>query len=441
LKVVHLLGWYFPDSVGGTEVYVEGLCKRLQAAGHDVLVAAPDARGSAPQHYEHDGVPVFRYAIPANPTRDEAHHRVAAPGADALHAWLSQERPDVVHVHSLTTGVGLQEIRAAEQLKSRVIVTCHLPGLGFLCRTGELMQWGRVPCDGVVLPDKCAACSLTRLGMPEPAARVVSAVPVSIGALLRILPGRVGTAIGMSASVAEYQRMQRELFSLLDTFVVLNDTARRMLVADGAAAGKIVVNRLGVSQTGIVRKADPDRAPTAGPVRFGYLGRLDSSKGLRILAQSVRAIPRDVPFELRILGPQLDDAARRFVTELQTTIGDDPRVRFAPSVPASDVPRVLAEIDALLCPSITFENGPTVALEAMAVGTPIIASRVGNLAEIVVDRVSGRLVPAGDVDALANALTEAAVSPSATIDRWRRALPPARTMDDIARDYLALYAA
>jgi len=441
VKIVHLVGWYFPDSVGGTEVYVEGLCKRLQAAGHDVLVAAPDARGSVPQHYEHEGVPVFRYAIPASPTRDEAHHRVAVPGADALHAWLSRERPDVVHVHSVTTGVGLPEIRAAEQLRSRVIVTCHLPGLGFLCRTGELMQWGRVPCDGVVIPDKCASCSLTRFGMPERVARVIGAVPVSIGAVLRSIPGQIGTAIGMSASVAEYQRMQRELFSLLDAFVVLNDTARRMLVADGAAAGKIIVNRLGVSQTGIVRKPDPARAPTASPVRFGYLGRLDSTKGLRVLAQAVTAIPREVPFELRILGPQLDDAARRFVAELRTTIGDDPRVRFAPAVPASDVPRVLAGLDTLLCPSITFENGPTVALEAMAVGTPIIASRVGNLVEIVEDGVSGRLVPAGDAGALAAALTEAAVSPSATIDRWRRALPPPRTMDDIARDYLTLYAA
>ena len=441
MKIAHLVGWYFPDSVGGTEVYVEGLCKRLQAAGHEVLVAAPDARGSAPPHYEHEGVPVFRYVIPANPTRDEAHHRVAAPGADALHAWLSQERPDIVHVHSLTTGVGLPEIRAAEQLKSRVIVTCHLPGLGFLCRTGELMQWGRVPCDGVVIPDKCASCSLTRLGMPEAAARVVGAVPVSIGAVLRSIPGQIGTAIGMSASVAEYQSMQRELFGLLDTFVVLNDTARRMLVADGAAAGKIVVNRLGVSQTGVVRKPDPGRAPTGNPVRFGYIGRLDAAKGLRVLAHAVTTIPREVPFELRILGPQLDDATRRFVAELKTTIGDDPRVRFAPAVSASDVPRVLAELDTLLCPSITFENGPTVALEAMAVGTPVIASRVGNLAEVVDDGVSGRLVAAGDVRALAAALTEAAVSPSATIDRWRRALPPPRTMDDIARDYLALYAA
>ena len=42
MKIVHLLGWYFPDSVGGTEVYVEGLCKRLQDAGHEVLIAAPE---------------------------------------------------------------------------------------------------------------------------------------------------------------------------------------------------------------------------------------------------------------------------------------------------------------------------------------------------------------------------------------------------------------
>jgi hypothetical protein len=45
------------------------------------------------------------------------------------------------------------------------------------------------------------------------------------------------------------------------------------------------------------------------------------------------------------------------------------------------------------------------------------------------------------VRALAAALTDAATRPSATIDIWRRALPNPRTMDDIARDYLALYAA
>jgi glycosyltransferase involved in cell wall biosynthesis len=102
---------------------------------------------------------------------------------------------------------------------------------------------------------------------------------------------------------------------------------------------------------------------------------------------------------------------------------------------------VLADLDALLCPSIWFENGPTIALESMAVGTPVIGSRVGNLAEIVNDGVNGRLVAAGDVAALKAALVDIASHPATTIDRWRRALVAPRTMDDIARDYLDLYAA
>jgi glycosyltransferase involved in cell wall biosynthesis len=245
----------------------------------------------------------------------------------------------------------------------------------------------------------------------------------------------------MSASVVEYREMQRELFGLMAAFVVLNETARRMLIADGAPADKIVVNRLGIGQTGIVRKPDPDRAPTASPVRFGYLGRLDSSKGLLELARAVRRVPQDVRFELQIRGPQLDDATRRFVGELKAIVGSDSRVRFEPGVAARDVPRVLADLDVLLCPSIWFENGPTIALEAMAVGTPVIGSRVGNIAEIVDDGISGRLVPAGDVGALMNALVDVASNPAATIDVWRRSLKAPRTMDDIARDYLALYAA
>jgi hypothetical protein len=51
VTIVPLLGWYFPDSVvGGNEVYVEGLCRRLRAAGYDVLIAAPDSRHVAPEH-------------------------------------------------------------------------------------------------------------------------------------------------------------------------------------------------------------------------------------------------------------------------------------------------------------------------------------------------------------------------------------------------------
>jgi len=441
VKIVHLLGWYFPDSVGGTEVYVEALCRRLRTAGHEVLVAAPRAPGAAPERYEHDGVPVFRYEIAVTPTRDETSHRVPVRGAERLHRFLADERPDILHVHSFTTGVGLPEIREARRLGIRVIATCHLPGFGYMCRSGELMQWGSVPCDGIAIPDKCASCNLTRLGMPQPAARFVGAIPVSLSAALGRIPGRIGTTLGMAGSVREYQTMQRELLGLVDRLVVLNETGRRMLVSNGSPPEKIVLNRLGVSHPRLTAKPGPDRRPTRTCVRFGYAGRLHATKGLVELARAVTAIPRDVAFQLDIRGPLIDESSRRFAARLQTMLAGDPRVTFGPGVPGADVPALLAGYDVLLCPSMWFENGPTIALEAIAVGTPIIASRAGNLAELIDDDVNGQLVTPGDVEAWAGALTRAATNPAGTIDRWRRALRHPRTMDDVASDYLLLYAA
>jgi glycosyltransferase involved in cell wall biosynthesis len=82
-----------------------------------------------------------------------------------------------------------------------------------------------------------------------------------------------------------------------------------------------------------------------------------------------------------------------------------------------------------------------VALEAMAVGTPVIGTRIGALAEIVEDGVNGRLVPPADWRALARALREVAAGAAEIIPRWRAALPPMRTMDDVVDDYVRLYAA
>jgi glycosyltransferase involved in cell wall biosynthesis len=148
-----------------------------------------------------------------------------------------------------------------------------------------------------------------------------------------------------------------------------------------------------------------------------------------------------VDFRLDIRAPMLDADAAAIAARVRRIAAADPRIHFEPAVPSTEIPAVLSTLDALLSPSLWFENGPTIALEAMAVGTPIIATRVGNLAELIQDGVNGRLVDAGDVAQLSAALLEAATSPATTIDAWRRALPPVRTMDDIARDYLAMYAA
>jgi glycosyltransferase involved in cell wall biosynthesis len=438
MKIVHLVGWYFPDSVGGTEVYVEGLCRRLREAGHDILIAGPTTDSSRAGVRVHDHTPVFRYRIDGEPTRDEAYHRVPVRGAAALYDWLDAQRPDLIHVHSLTTGVGLPEIREARRRGIRVVATCHLPGLGFMCRTGELMEHGRQPCDGIVDSARCAACTLTQLGLPRTAAAWVASFPAEASAALTRFPGRIGTALGMRASVREYAVMQRELFDLVDAFVVLNDTARQMLIANGSPAGKIVVNRLGLSQS---TTPAASRRSASRPVRFAYVGRLHRSKGLIVLAEAIRSMSTALEFHVEIRGPALDGESRALRLELQSLLASDRRVTFAPPVAPSAIPSVLSDCDVLLCPSISFENGPTVALEAHAVGTPVVGSRVGGLNELIRDGINGRLLTPGDATEWAVTLSEIAANPEAIVNEWRRHLVPPRTMDDIARDYLSLYAA
>jgi glycosyltransferase involved in cell wall biosynthesis len=436
MKIVHSVGWYFPESVGGTEVYVDALCRRLRAAGHQVTIAAPTLGPG--RSYLHDGLPVFRYSIAAVPTRDEAWQRLPVRGAAALYRWLADERPDLLHVHSLTTGAGLPEIREARRLGIRVIATCHLPGLGFMCRTGELMEAGRVPCDGAVRASRCTACALVRLGLAGPLARAAAVLPDGAAATLGRLPGRIGTTLGMRASVGEYAQMQAELFELVDAFVVLNESARQMLIANGSPAAKIVVNRLGLAHP--VPAHARERSATR-PVRFGYIGRLHRAKGLIPLATAIRSIPVAVDFTVEIRGPAFDADSRDLLRELREIAAGDRRIVLAPAVAPNEVPAALSRLDVLLCPSVSFENGPTVALEAHAVGTPVIGSRVGGLTEIVQDGVNGRLVAPGASDEWAAAIADVALAPEETIERWRRHLARVRTMNEIAGDYLALYAA
>ena len=52
MRIVQAVGWYLPTSTGGTEVYVSELSKRLRAAGHEVLIAAPETLGQQERTYD-----------------------------------------------------------------------------------------------------------------------------------------------------------------------------------------------------------------------------------------------------------------------------------------------------------------------------------------------------------------------------------------------------
>jgi glycosyltransferase involved in cell wall biosynthesis len=441
MKIVQAVGWYFPDSLGGTEVYVAGLCRRLRDAGQDVLVAAPDSAHAEERTYEHDGIPVYRYPIPLAPTRDEVQGTARVRGAERFRRWLAVERPDVVHAHTFVTGLGLDELKAAKSVGARVVVTTHSASLGWTCQRGTMMRWGERLCDGLCRPAKCAACALQARGISKPLASALAAIPPGIARGARRLPGALGTALSMPDLIRRNQAMQREMMSTVDRFVLLTDWALGAAAANGAPRDKLALNRLGLSQGKVAAKPGPDEQPTGRPITIGYLGRFDPIKGVHDLARAAASLPPDVRVLVEFRGPVRTEADRAVLRALRPLAAKDSRITFADAVPEADALGILAGYDVLCCPSLCLEGGPTVAIEAHAVGTPVIGTRIGGLAELVTDGLNGRLVAPGDWRALAGVLAALAADPSGTIDGWRRRLPPARTMDQIAADYLAVYAA
>lgn len=439
MKIILALGWYFPDAFGGTELYVDGLAQRLKSRGHELTVVAPLRGAESPRNYEHQKIPVFRYPQPSeDSSRDECQTRVPSRGSEVLLRWLAAQRPDILHLNTIVPSLSIFEVEAARSLGIRVIATCHLGDLGYLCQRGTLMRWGSEICDGKVKAIKCAGCGLHAGGVPRILATPIATVGRALGRSASGLPGRMGTVLGMADLIRHRQNLQRRLLSALDRFVLLNHAAYERVLLNGAPREKLAINQLGISHV-ILRKPGPQASPTTLPVRFGYVGRFTAIKGVLDLARAWRALSPELPVTLDWIGPTLHQEARDLQAEAKRIMGNDKRVSFFAAVSSSDIGELLKRLDVLIVPSRCFEGGPTVVHESFAAGTPVIGTRIGAMPELIIDGVNGRLVAPANAPEIAAAICEIANDPAATVDRWRRALPPPRTMDEIAADYEKLY--
>jgi len=147
----------------------------------------------------------------------------------------------------------------------------------------------------------------------------------------------------------------------------------------------------------------PASATSEGPLKLGILGRLIPLKNVEsliIAASHLAAKGIDVQVEIAGSGPS-EPSLRNLVTRLGLT----DRVRFLGW--RVDVGQLLASWTILVIPSLEEGFGLS-ALEAMAAAIPVVACRVGGLPELVVDGVTGRLVPPGDIDELTRCLAHLA---------------------------------
>jgi L-malate glycosyltransferase len=176
-------------------------------------------------------------------------------------------------------------------------------------------------------------------------------------------------------------------------------------VGNRLAAWGIRPRRLAVIPNGLDVCAfppGPGRAP-GQPFTVLFAGRLTEEKGIRVLLQTARLLPAALDLRLLVAG---DGPLREEVEREGSAAGS--RLQYLGH--QDDMLPVYRQADLVVMPSLS-EGLPMTALEAMASGVPVVASRVGGLPEVVVEGETGLLVEPNDPAALGRALEALAADP------------------------------
>ena len=431
MKILHVPFTYFPDPIGGTEVYVRQLARALGARGVSSEIAAPTEGENA--RYEIDGRPVHRYHVGTEGTLEEIYGDGSALAARSFQAVLERSRPDLVHLHAFTRGVSRDVARVARRAGCRVVFTYHTVSAS--CLRGDLLYEGRTACDGLLMVARCAACVLGQRGLPAPADDLLGRMPVSLShALGRVLPrASMTTALRMPELVSLRHRSFRELIAEVEYIVAVSGWVRALLVRNGVPASKLVLSRHGTTAEP-VRRDGP--RPRVLPVRVAMLGRLEPSKGAHVLLEAL-ALDPSLPIALDLFAVE-ESRGAEYATRIRGMVSRETRARLLPSIPPDDVVSTLAGYDLVAAPSQGMETGPLTVLEAFAAGIPVIGSRLGGIAELVRDGVDGLLVPHAEPRKWLDALRRLAFD-AGLLDGLRAGIVAPRTMDAVAAEMIALY--
>ena len=188
-----------------------------------------------------------------------------------------------------------------------------------------------------------------------------------------------------------------------DRVIAVSEEMRRdILEAYEVDPSKVVVVHNGVD----LNKYRPSRAVDVR-ARYGivgpyalFVGRISRQKGIDVLLSAARTLAADVTVVLAATSPDTPELQAKIASQTR----DNPRLIWIDEMVSEDaLVSLYTEADLFVCPSV-YEPFGIINLEAMACGTPVVASAVGGIVEVVVDGETGLLVPPSDPDALARAI-------------------------------------
>lgn len=283
--------------------------------------------------------------------------------ARLLKTKIQSFHPDVIHVHNFFPLVSASIFFMAKRLGIPVVVTLH--NYRLICPSATLFYQGRIYEKSIH----------------------------SIFPFDAILKGVYRNSKVQTAAVALMTAVHRLLGTWknkIDVYIVLTQFAKEKFEESTLA---ILVEKLVVKPNFV---KDCGRGNTGRDDFFLFVGRLTEEKGIRTLLKAAKLYK----FNLTIVG---DGPLRNVVEDYASQCAN---ICYPGFQDKSVVMNYMKKCKALIFPSIWYEGFPVTILEAFSAGTPVIASRLGSMKEIVSDRVNGLHFEPGNANDLGSKIIE-----------------------------------
>lgn len=342
LRFCMITTFYPPYSFGGDGVFVHRLSNLLAQSGHQVdIIHCVDSyrflSGGLPasSYQDQAGVTVHGLESGVGALSPLTTHQTGYPffKARKIRAILAQKRFDVIHFHNISLIGGPAILRYGDGVK---LYSLHDHWL--VCPTHVLFKFNRKACTSPT----CLACTLWH---------------------------------GRPPQLWRYTGMLREALRHVDAFIAPSEFTLQRHLAEGLDIPLVhIPHGLTEMSAGENRSADPEDVGLPGRPYFLFVGRLEKLKGLQTV---IPLFHRYYKADLIIAG----DGSYR--SRLEQLAAGCERIHFVGHLASVELKSLYARAIALLVPSLTYETFGQVVIEAYATRTPVIASDLGSLPEIV----------------------------------------------------------
>lgn len=280
--------------------------------------------------------------------------------------FVVENEIDVAHIQNTFPALGSAVVRGIRDALPKVPIVQAVRNLRMQCPTGELFRAGR-DCRECIDGPSAVSCIRNRCYHDSTAASV--------------------------AAVASFHasRLIGSFSKEVDVFVCVSEFVRSAMLASGFAPERLVVKP---------NVAYPSTRVEGSGDGFLYLGRLSAEKGVRLLMNAWRSVPKDLCLKIVGDGPlreEVDAFSREFSNV--TVLG---------KMDHAGAMREIGRARAVIAPSLWNEPFGRIVCESFAMAVPCIVSARGGLPELVRDGSTGYIFDVQEVDGLARAIQKVA---------------------------------